>query len=89
MGPMNSSGEESQWRAMNQPINAKRTQIVGHDEMEGFGQNRTLDPDGHRGKQKGPKKNPGLMKQFKEPADLTDRQEAVQDLARIRKNNFV
>ena len=86
--PLGSSGEGTQWN-VSQPLNGKRTQIVGYEEMDAIAaQNRTLDADGHRKNTKS-KRGPGVTKQFKEPGDLTERHEAASDLARIRKNNYV
>jgi len=73
---------------MNQPM-AGRTQIVGHDEAR----NRTIDQDGGH-KNARSKRNPGVTKQFLEPADEgtggTDRGgESNQDLKNIKKNNFL
>lgn len=73
---------------MNQPLNVNagktRTQIAGLEEV-----NRTIDDE--KSKNARTKRNPG-SKQFKEPSeggDLSARGNQNQDLAKIRKNNFV
>lgn len=82
---MQSSGEQNQWRAMNQPITDRRAPVVGSDEFAGAGQlGGTLEHDASGSqvrKNTRSKRNPGVQKQFKEPD--------TNDLQNIKKNNYI